>query len=126
MNRRERREYEKKLRHLEKTNPRGAEMLRQLEWLKAKQEAAMGMAGQVQEGDKVRIDAEAIYADVNSKYLRQDRKEFVEVHKDDVFTVEYDPRYKKPPISLVCLKEDEHDPKWLWHVTDLKKVEDAD
>ena len=45
------------------------------------------------------------------------------LNKDTVFTVEYDEKYKNKP-SLVCLKEDTTDPKWLFWVGDLIEVKE--
>jgi hypothetical protein len=74
-----------------------------------------------EEGESVKLNYESItsqpdYQNMNPKYI-----EFVETHKNDAFTVEYDLRHKENP-TLVCLKEDQSDPKWLWWVEFLIKI----
>lgn len=75
----------------------------------------------IPEGTKVKINYNNIssqpdYSNKNPKYI-----DFVEKHKDDIFTVEYDPK-RKQDSYLVCLKEDNNPIKWLWLVTDLIKI----
>ena len=50
---------------------------------------------------------------------------FVEDHKDDVMTIEYDEHHKDSP-SIFCLKEDTNQVKWLFDISDLILVEMAD
>ena len=70
------------------------------------------------EGTKVKLKAEQILqqGDLNEKY-----REWVEANKDKVFTCEKDPTLPKDSKRVV-LKEDESNPKWLFHVTDLELV----
>ena len=70
------------------------------------------------EGTKVKLKAEQILQqkDLNEKY-----REWVEVNKDKVFTCEKDPTLPNDSKRVV-LKEDESNPKWLFHVTDLDLV----
>lgn len=75
------------------------------------------------EGSKVRINYERIMSNkdaMSTRYL-----EFVENHKDQIMTVEYDPRHTENP-TVFCLEEDEGDVKWLFDVSDLILVELAD
>mgnify|MGYP000349257298 CR=1 FL=1 len=48
------------------------------------------------------------------------------VHKDEIFTVEYDKTKKEKKANdmktMVCLKEDTTDPKWLFHASCLTEV----
>lgn len=70
------------------------------------------------EGTKVKLKAEQILQqeDLNEKY-----REWVEANKDKVFTCEKDSTLPNDS-KRVILKEDENNPKWLFHVTDLELV----
>ena len=70
------------------------------------------------EGTKVKLKAEQILqqGDLNEKY-----REWVEANKDKVFTCEKDSTLPNDS-KRVILKEDENNPKWLFHVTDLELV----
>lgn len=77
--------------------------------------------GSLKEGDRVRLNMKSIleqpdYANMNPKY-----KQWVEDNKDKVFTVEYDEKHGENS-TLVCLREDESDPRWLFWVGNLEKV----
>ena len=69
-------------------------------------------------GKKVKLNYKKIKKSPNYKRKRIDWKMFVGRHQNDVFTVEYDPKFGENP-SVVCFAEDRHDPKWLWAVADL-------
>jgi hypothetical protein len=47
---------------------------------------------------------------------------FVEEHKDEVMTIEYDENHKNSP-TIFCLAEDTNSVKWLFDISDLKLVE---
>jgi hypothetical protein len=49
--------------------------------------------------------------------------DWINAHKDDVFTIKYDPKYKINP-QMLCLKEDTTNPQWLFHESDLIVLED--
>lgn len=72
-------------------------------------------------GDKVKFNPEWLesrfYREMNPK-----RREFAEAHKDDVFTLAYD-EGKEGSSSLFVFEEDESETPWLWHATELIKVE---
>lgn len=44
--------------------------------------------------------------------------DWINAHKDDMFTIEYDPKYEDNP-QILCFVEDETVPKWLFHESDL-------
>ena len=58
--------------------------------------------------------------DKSEKYL-----EFVELHKDQVMTIEYGENHKDNP-SVFCLAEDTNEAKWLFDISDLVLVEMAE
>lgn len=75
------------------------------------------------EGEKVTLDFERLSHYKDYEKLRQEYKEFIEMNRSKVFTVEFDPYRKahdtKDKASLVQLVEDESDPKWLFWAGDL-------
>lgn len=75
------------------------------------------------EGEKVKINYEQIKNSKDWDKLNLKYKEFIETHKDEIFTVEFDPIKKelnaKTKDLLVQLKEDETKPKWLFQARDL-------
>ena len=75
------------------------------------------------EGSKVKLNYDRIMENTDGKselYLK-----FVEDHKDEVMTIEYDEHHKDSP-SILCLKEDTNQVKWLFDISDLILVEMAD
>ena len=75
------------------------------------------------EGTKVKLNYDRIMENKEGKselYLK-----FVEEHKDEVLTIEYDDNHKDSP-TIFCLKEDTNEVKWLFDISDLTLVEMAD
>lgn len=75
------------------------------------------------EGTKVKLNYDRIMENKEGKselYLK-----FVEEHKDEVLTIEYDNNHKDSP-TIFCLKEDTNEVKWLFDISDLTLVEMAD
>ena len=72
------------------------------------------------EGSKVKLKYDEIMAKASehSELYTQ----FIEEHKDDIMTVEYDPQYGPSP-SIVCLAEDKGETKWTFHISELELVE---
>lgn len=74
------------------------------------------------EGSKVKLNYDRIMENTVGKselYLK-----FVEEHKDDIMTIEYDENHKDSP-SMFCLAEDTNPVKWLFDISDLTLVEMA-
>lgn len=74
------------------------------------------------EGSKVKLKYDRIMENTEGKselYLK-----FVEEHKDDIMTIEYDENHQNSP-SIFCLKEDTNTVKWLFDISDLELVEMA-
>ena len=72
------------------------------------------------EGSKVKLNYDRIMENTEGKselYLK-----FVEEHKDEVMTIEYDENHKNSP-TIFCLAEDTNSVKWLFDISDLKLVE---
>lgn len=75
------------------------------------------------EGSKVKLNYDRIMENTEGKselYLK-----FVEEHKDETMTIEYDDNHKDSP-TIFCLKEDTNQVKWLFDISDLILVEMAD
>ena len=70
------------------------------------------------EGTKVKLKAEQI---LQQRNLNEKYREWVEANKDKVFTCEKDSTLPNDSKRVV-FKEDESNPKWLFHVTDLELV----
>ena len=73
----------------------------------------------IPEGTKVKLNMEKItsHPDWNPNPTDWNHRRYVDwinVHKDDVFTIEYDPNHLKD-LQMLCLKEDTTKPKWLFH-----------
>lgn len=79
----------------------------------------------IPEGTQVKLNYNKIISGVdyntNVDFNKEKYHNFVETNKDKIFTVEYDEKYKNKP-NLVCLKEDETVPKWLWFIGDLEVI----
>ena len=75
----------------------------------------------MEEGQKVKLNYEKITQHPNYQRKVDAYKKFVEMHKDQVLTVEYDPRHNNNP-SIVCFAEDASDPKWFVEVDALVPV----
>ena len=77
----------------------------------------------LEEGTAVKLNYEMMKRHPDWKIQRDDFKEWVEAHKDDVFTVEYDAKRKERNSSdmkyNVCLAEDTTEPKWLFYTSTL-------
>lgn len=84
------------------------------------------------EGAKVKLDTiwMRLSPDWYNDRLRRDYKEWVLAHKDEVFTVIFDPKRTKERVTyenqgykdyeiMVCLEEDDNNPKWLFFAGDL-------
>ena len=69
-------------------------------------------------GAQVKLNLSAIQKDPNYQRKSDKWKEWIEQHKEEIFTVEYDPKFEEQP-KVVTLKEDTSNPKWLWFIGDL-------
>lgn len=77
----------------------------------------------LEEGTPVKLNYDMMKRHPDWKIQRDDFKEWVEAHKDDVFTVEYDEKRKasnsRDMKYNVCLAEDTTEPKWLFYTSTL-------
>jgi len=73
------------------------------------------------EGQAVKLNIKQMKSHPDYMRLTQKRRDWVESHLDDVFTVEYPNSEERNPV-WVCLKEDKSDPKWFFWTGDLTKI----
>lgn len=76
-------------------------------------------------GDKVKLNYESIINDVDYSTLSKEYKQWVEKNKDNIFTVIEDEKFKPNQhkfSSIVSLKEDTTEPKWLFSTVNLIKI----
>ncbi len=76
----------------------------------------------IPEGTKVKINVDKIFSETGFADRMPRFRQFVQESRDKIFTVEYDPEHRDRP-TLVCLKEDPSEVKWLWYIGDLEVVE---
>ena len=83
----------------------------------------------LEEGQKVKLNYELMIRHPDWKNQRDDFKEWCTAHKDDIFTVEWDKERKEKDASdkklMVCLAEDETEPKWLFNTLTLTPIATA-
>lgn len=75
----------------------------------------------LKEGQRVKLNVDKIKNHPDWDKLTKKYRNWVELHKEDIFTVEYDKNHQDKP-TLVCLQEDSSEPKWLFFVGDLIEI----
>lgn len=75
------------------------------------------------DGDKVKLDLDALQKDPDWPNLRHDYKDFVLSNPDTLFTVQFEPRYRDDK-TIACLAEDPSEPKRLFWVGYLIKQQE--
>ena len=84
---------------------------------------------ELEEGAVVKLNYDLMSRHPDWKVQRDDFKEWVTAHKDEYFTVEWDERRKAENSNdkkiMVCLKEDDTNPKWLFHTDTLIPIATA-
>lgn len=82
----------------------------------------------LKEGDIVKLNVPQMMSRPEWKTdVDQNKARFqawVLAHRDEVLTVEYDKNHTKDP-AIVCVREDETNPKWMFWEGDLDVVERA-
>lgn len=80
-------------------------------------------------GDKVKLDYNSIINDVDYDTFSNEYKQWITEHKDNIFTVIGNEKFKPNQnkfSSIVSLKEDNTDPKWLFSTMNLIKTGEDD
>lgn len=73
-------------------------------------------------GDKVKFSERWINESAFYKNMNPNRRAYVEAHKEDIFTLAYD-EGKEDSSTIFVFEEDDNETKWLWHASELTKVE---
>jgi hypothetical protein len=118
MGRKERRELERKVKHLQKTKPWELQAMIINSYGKDLVENRMNK-DILAPGDKVMIDLEKLSHDPQWNEFKPEYKEFVKANANKVFTLREN-AIPDGPFGLVSFVEDEN--KWQFYTGHLKKV----
>lgn len=91
--------------------------------------SAEGELANIHIGDKVKLDYENIIQDVSYPNFSTEYKQWIEKNKNNIFTVIGDEKFKPNQSqfsSIVSLREDNTDPKWLFSTMNLIKTGEDD
>ena len=121
MGRKERRELERKVKHLAKTKPWELQALVQDQYSRDIVEARINNPDILKPGDKVMLDVKKVVSDPDFAQLKQEYKDYVFANANKVFTLRQEAK-QSGPFSLVSFCEDEG-PERKWFFTGyVKKV----
>lgn len=124
MGRKEKRELERKIKHMQNTRPWELQALIGEVYKRELYDRRMNNVI-LKPGDKVVLDVEKIKSDPDWNNFKPEYQEFVETHTDEVFTLSKEAK-AQGPWAFVSFEEDTTDPKWLWFLGFVKKVGEAD
>lgn len=120
MGRKERRELERKVRHLAKTKPWELNAFIRDEYSREIIESRMNDEI-LAPGDKVMFNLKKIAADPEYEKFKPEYRDYIINHADDVFTLRQEAK-QDGPFGLVSFVEDETEPRWMHYLGHLKKV----
>lgn len=120
MGRKERRELERKVKHLAKTRPWELNALIADQYDRAAVDSRISNEV-LAPGDKVMLDVRRIMSDPDWMNFKPEYQQYVMNHAGEVFTLKKEAR-QQGPFSFVSFEEDETDPKWLWFTGFIKRV----
>ena len=120
MGRKERRELERKIKHLQKTRPWELQALIQEEYKRELIENRLNKEV-LAPGDKVKLDWVKITNDPDWDNFKPEYQKFVTDNASKIFTLDKEAKVQGP-YAFVSLCEDETDPKWLFYTGFVKKV----
>lgn len=123
MGRKERRELERKLRHINNTKPWQLKTLVQEQYGRDLVEARINNNDVLAPGDKVMLDVKKISQDPDFAALKKEYKDFIFENANKVFTLRQESK-QSGPFSLVSFCEDEEEPRKWFFVGYVKKVKD--
>lgn len=124
MGRKERRELERKVRHLAKTKPWELNAFIRDEYSREIIESRMNDEI-LAPGDKVMFNLKKIAADPEYEKFKPEYRDYIINHVGDVFTLRQEAK-QDGPFGLVSFIEDETEPRWMHYLGYLKKVKDGD
>lgn len=120
MGRKERRELERKVKHLAKTKPWELQAMIRDEYNQEVIESRMNDEI-LAPGDKVMFDLKKIAADPDYEKFKPEYRDYIINHAGDVFTLRKEAK-QQGPFGLVSFEEDATDPRWLFYLGHVKKV----
>lgn len=121
MGRKERRELERKVKHLAKTKPWELQALVQDQYSRDIIEARINNPDILKPGDKVMLDVKKVVSDPDFAQLKQEYKDYVFANANTVFTLRKEAK-QSGPFSLVSFCEDEEEPRKWFFLGYVKKV----
>ena len=124
MGRKERRELERKVKHLAKTKPWELNAFIRDEYSREVIESRMNDEI-LAPGDKVMFNLKKIAADPEYEKFKPEYRDYIINHAGDVFTLRQEAK-QEGPFGLVSFIEDETDPRWMHYLGHLKKVKSDD
>ena len=122
MGRKERRELERKIKHLQRTKPWQLQALVNEQYKRDLYEKRMNNEV-LKPGDKVMLDWVKITEDPDWENFKPEYQKFVEENAGKIFTLSKEVK-AQGPWAFVSFEEDETDPKWLFYLGYVKKVKD--
>jgi hypothetical protein len=125
MGRKERRELERKLRHINNTKPWQLKTLVQEQYGRDLVEARINNEDVLSPGDKVMLDIKKISLDPDFAALKQEYKDFIFENANKVFTLRQEAK-QSGPFGLVSFCEDEEEPRKWFFVGYVEKVKGGD
>ena len=120
MGRKERRELERKVKHLANTKPWEIQALVREQYSRELVESRLSDEV-LAPGDKVRFNLLNIAKDPEFEKMNPEYRDFIFNHASDVFTLRKEAR-QDGPFGLVSFEEDDTDPRWMHYLGHLKKV----
>ena len=121
MGRKERRELERKLKHINNTKPWQLNALIQDQYSRDIVEARINNPDILKPGDKVMLDVKKVVSDPDFVQLKQEYKDYVFANANTVFTLRKEAK-QSGPFSLVSFCEDEEEPRKWFFLGYVKKV----
>lgn len=120
MGRKERRELERKIKHLTKTKPWEIQQIIRDEYTREMTESRLSNEI-LAPGDKVMFNLIKIAADPDYEKFKPEYRDFIINHAGDVFTLRQEAK-QDGPFGLVSFVEDKSEPRWMHYLGHLKKV----
>ena len=121
MGRKERRELERKVKHLAKTKPWELQTLVQDQYSRDILEARINNLHILKSGDKVKLDVKKIMSDPDFAQLKREYRDYVFANANTVLTLRREVK-QSGPFLLVSFEEDMEEPRKWFFSGYVKKV----
>ena len=122
MGRKEKRQLQRKIKHLQKTKPWELQAIARDEYNRELVESRLN-DNVLAPGDKVMFNLKKIALDPEYDKFKPEYRDYIINHAADVFTLRKEAR-QDGPFGLVSFEEDETEPKWMHYLGHLKRVKD--